>query len=95
MRNFWLRGLLFLLDFVVLESAFFLIFWWRFETGMFANPVTFTSGEVVVPSLFVSLFWILHFAVFGLYRFDPLESRAIALSNCVRAALYGCVIIFI
>lgn len=95
MRNFWLRGLLFLLDFAVLESAFFLIFWWRFETGMFANPVTFTSTEVIVPSLFVSLFWILHFAAFGLYRFDPLESRAIALSNCVRAALYGCVIIFI
>lgn len=95
MRNFWLRSLVFLLDLIVLESAFFFIFWWRFETGMFANPVTFASSEVIVPSLFVSLFWVLHFAVFGLYRFDPLESRAIVAANCARTALYGCLIIFI
>lgn len=95
MRHFWLRGLLFLLDFIVLEFAFFGIYWWRFQTGMFVNPVVFTLAEQIVPSLLVSLFWILHLAVFGMYRFDPLESRAIVVGNTARAALYGCLIIFI
>lgn len=95
MRHIWLRSLLFLLDFAVLEVAFFGIYWWRFQTGMFVNPVTFTLPEVLVPSLFVSAFWILHFAIFGLYRFDPLESRAAVFVNCTRAAVYGCLIIFI
>ncbi len=95
MRHFWLRGLLFLLDFVVLELAFFAIYWWRFQTGMFENPVTFTPVEQVVPSLLVSAFWILHFAVFGLYRFDPLESRSVVVVNSAHAALYGCLILFL
>lgn len=95
MRNLWLRGLLFLLDFAVLEAAYLAIYWWRFQTGLFVNPVTFALTEIIVPSLIVSVFWILHFAVFGLYRFDPLESRAVVAANCARAAIYGCLIIFI
>jgi exopolysaccharide biosynthesis polyprenyl glycosylphosphotransferase len=95
MRPLWFRGLLFLADFVVLELAFFGIYWWRFQTGMFANPVILTPFEQIVPSLVVTSYWVLHFAVFGLYRFDPLASRAVVAADCARAAFYGCLVIFI
>lgn len=94
-RHFWFSGLLFLADLAVLELAFFVIYWWRFQTGLFQNPVVFTPSEQIVPSLFVTAFWALHFSVFGLYRFDPLESRAIVVTRVAKAAVYGCLIIFL
>lgn len=95
MRLLWFRALLFFADFVVLELAFYGIFWWRFQTGMFANPVILTPVEQIVPSLVVTSYWVLHFAFFGLYRFDPLASRAVVAVNCARAAFYGCLVIFV
>ncbi|MCB1059519.1 MAG: sugar transferase [Calditrichaeota bacterium] len=95
MRPLWFRGLLFVADFVVLELAFFGIYWWRFQTGMFSNPVVLTPVDQIVPSLVVSGYWVLHFAVFGLYRFDPLASRAVVAVDCARAAFYGCLVIFL
>ncbi|MCB9357291.1 MAG: sugar transferase [Calditrichaeota bacterium] len=95
MRRFWLRALQFLLDFTLLEMAFLGVYWWRFKTGQFANPVIFTFEDMIVPSLIVSAFWHLFFSVFGMYRIDPLQSRAIVLARCAQAALYGCILIFL
>jgi len=95
MHRFGLRSLQFVLDFALLEAAFFLLFWWRFETGLFENPVIFTPDEILVPSLLVTAFWHLHFSVFGMYRMDPLQSRAEVLARCVQASAYGCLLIFI
>ncbi len=83
------------MDFMLLEAAFFGVYYWRFETGQFANPVTFTVDELIVPSLIVSAFWHLFFSVFGMYRIDPLQSRALVLARCVQASAYGCLLIFI
>jgi len=95
MRFLRFAGLLLVLDLLILEAAFFGIYWWRFETGAFVNPVVFDWPELLIPSLFVSAFWVLHLAVFGLYRFDPLESRTVAVRRAAQAALYGCLIIFV
>lgn len=95
MHRFGLRSLQFVLDFALLETAFFILYWWRFQTGQFDNPVIFTSEEILLPSLLVSGFWHLHFSIFGMYRVDPLQSRAQVLSRCVQASAYGCLLIFI
>ncbi len=95
MHRFGLRSLQFVLDFALLETAFFILYWWRFQTGQFDNPVIFTSDEILLPSLLVSAFWHLHFSIFGMYRVDPLQSRAQVLSRCVQASAYGCLLIFI
>lgn len=95
MHRLGLRSLQFILDFVLLETAFFLLFWWRFQTGLFDNPVIFTADEILLPSLLVSAFWHMHFSIFGMYRIDPLQSRAQVLSRCVQASAYGCLLIFI
>ncbi|RPH94036.1 sugar transferase [candidate division KSB1 bacterium] len=96
MKHRWyLRLLLFVCDVVLLETAFFGVYWWRFHTGMFTNPVSFTQSELLGPSLVVTGYWILLFAWFGLYRFDPLQSRAAALKSSLKAAAFGILILFI
>jgi exopolysaccharide biosynthesis polyprenyl glycosylphosphotransferase len=92
--TWWFRSLLFLLDVIILELAFFGVYWWRFRSGLFVNPIDFHSTELWIPSLVVALFWVLHFGWFGLYRVDPLESRALTVQRSVVAAGYGILIIF-
>ncbi|MBU1637652.1 sugar transferase [bacterium] len=90
-----LRTVLFLLDVILLEAVFYGAYWWRFRTGLFANPVDLTSSELLIPSLIVAAFWILWLAWFGLYKIDPLQSRAEVAQDVFRAIGFGIVLLFI
>lgn len=95
-RHRWaLRLVLFTADFLLLEAAFFGVYWWRFESGMFRNPVSFSPAELLAPSLFITAYWLLLFAWFGLFRFDPLQSRRVAANSASRAAAVGALVLFI
>ncbi len=96
MKHRWLLRLVLLFcDLALLEAAFFAVYWWRFETGMFRNPVGFSAAELVAPSLVVTTYWIFLFAWFGLYRFDPLQSRATAVLQAFQGAAFGALLLFI
>jgi exopolysaccharide biosynthesis polyprenyl glycosylphosphotransferase len=96
MNRFWLlRVILFAADFLLLEAAFYGVFWWRFQSGMFNNPVMFNAGELFAPSLFITAYWLLLFAWFGLFRFDPLQSRRVAAGASSKAAAVGVLVLFI
>lgn len=86
---------LWLADIVLLELSFYGIYWWRFKTGIFANPVVFTAPEIFIPSLVISAYWSLLFTWFGLYRFDPLDSRDAAIRNSGKAMGFGVLLLFI
>lgn len=90
-----LRLLILIVDLLLLESAFFGVYWWRFQSGQFVNAVLFHPEELLIPSFIVSAYWILIFAWFGLYRFDPLQSRAAAAVRSFKAAAVGALILFI
>jgi exopolysaccharide biosynthesis polyprenyl glycosylphosphotransferase len=90
-----LRLLLLAADLILLEAAFFGAYWWRFKTGMFINPVVFSWRDLVVPSFFVAGYWVMMLAWFGLFRFDPLASRAKMLRACFKASAIGVLILFI
>ncbi|MBU0509970.1 sugar transferase [bacterium] len=90
-----LWSLLLFLDIILLQLAFFGVYWWRFQSGQFVNPVSFQPGELLIPSLIVCGYWVLLLAWFGLYRFDPLQSRAVAAARSFRAAAVGALILFI
>ena len=90
-----LRIVLFILDVIDLEIAYFGAYWWRFETGLFANPISFTAPEQLIPSLVVTVYWVLLFAWFGLYRYDPLQSRSETALHALKAAAFGVLILFI
>jgi len=96
MKRIWLlRLVLLVVDVALLEAAFLGAYWWRFKTGMFVNPVTFSLPDLVVPSLIVAGYWVLLLAWFGLFRFDPLASRAKTLRACLKASAIGVLILFI
>ncbi|MDD5088841.1 MAG: sugar transferase [bacterium] len=91
----FLRLLLLIADILLLEAAFFGVYWWRFQSGQFINAVLFHPEELLIPSLIVGAFWILLFSWFGLYRFDPLQSRAVVALRSFKAAAVGALILFI
>lgn len=62
---------------------------------MFVNTVNFMAQDLIAPSLIVSGYWILLLTWFGLYRFDPLASRAKTLQDCIKAVAIGIFILFI
>jgi exopolysaccharide biosynthesis polyprenyl glycosylphosphotransferase len=96
MKHAWyLRIALLMADLTLLEAAFFGVYWWRFKTGMFVNPVAFFLPDLIVPSLIVAGYWVLLLAWFGLFRFDPLASRAKTLRACLKASAFGVLILFI
>jgi exopolysaccharide biosynthesis polyprenyl glycosylphosphotransferase len=94
-RAWYLRIALLIADLTLLEAAFFGAYWWRFKTGMFVNPVAFSLRDQIVPSLIVAGYWVLLLAWFGLFRFDPLASRAKTLRACLKAGAFGVLILFI
>jgi len=83
------------LDVLLLEAVFFAVYWWRFHTGMFENPVSFAAAELLRPSWVVTVYWVLLLAWFGLYRFDPLQSRVAVLRTSLKAAAVGILILFV
>lgn len=90
-----LRLFILIVDLLLLESAFFGVYWWRFQSGQFVNAVLFHPEELLIPSFIVSAYWVFLFAWFGLYRFDPLQSRAAAAVRSFKAAAVGALILFI
>jgi exopolysaccharide biosynthesis polyprenyl glycosylphosphotransferase len=96
MKHPWIpRILLLAADAILLELAFFAVYWWRFVTGLFVNPVSFSAAELLGPSLFVTVYWIALFAWFGLYRFNPLQARTQAARSAFKAAGAGALLLFI
>lgn len=86
-------GLL-LLDTGFLIVAIYGIHWWRFRTGMFTNPLEFRLEDLAAPAVIITAYWILVFAWFGLYRFDPLNSRAATAAAALKATAVGVLILF-
>jgi exopolysaccharide biosynthesis polyprenyl glycosylphosphotransferase len=75
------RVLLLVLDQTLIMSAFFLIWWISFESGLSPDKPYIPLRHILIPMLLNNLFWLLLFALFGLYgkwkylsRFDELVS---------------------
>lgn len=90
-----LRLIVFILDGIGLELAFFAIFLLRFRTGLFVNPVYFYAVELVLPSLLLWFFWVFIGAFFGLYRFDPGQGRAEIVSYVFKTTVVGILLLFL
>ena len=94
-RSWPVRSGLFVVDIVLLELIFYGTYIARFRSGLFTNPVSFTVPEQLIPSLVVTSYWVLLFAWFGLYRFDPLQSRSELALSALKATAVGLLIGFI
>jgi exopolysaccharide biosynthesis polyprenyl glycosylphosphotransferase len=75
------RALLLVLDQTMIMSAFLATWWVSFESGLSPDKPYLPLRYVLIPLLLINLFWLLLFALFGLYgkwkyqsRFDELVS---------------------
>jgi exopolysaccharide biosynthesis polyprenyl glycosylphosphotransferase len=90
-----LRFLIFVLDGIGLELAFFAMFLLRFRVGLFVNPVRFYASELILPSIVLWAYWIFIGAFFGLYRFDPLQGRTEIAGHAFKTTAVGVLLLFV
>jgi exopolysaccharide biosynthesis polyprenyl glycosylphosphotransferase len=84
-----------IIEVVLIEILFFVTYLSRFQSGVFQNPISFTAPELLLPSVVVLFYWVFLFAWFGLYRYDPLQSRSEIAVNAFKASAFGVLILFI
>lgn len=56
------------LDIISVNSAFLFFYWLRFESGFFDTSVVIPLSEYVIPAIWITLYWLVLFAILGLYE---------------------------
>lgn len=83
---------LILLDIVSVNSAFLFFYWIRFESSFFSTPITIPLSEYIIPAIWITLYWLILFAILGLYEISwelPLRDEW---SRVVKAVILGIII---
>ena len=85
--------LLFLLlfDFLTINAAFAFYFWLRIESGLFSYAI---EPEFLLPLLAIYVYWLVSFAVFGLYRHWYAQSRLDEVMTLFRTTAVGALVLF-
>ena len=60
--------LLILTDMVMINAVFLFFFWIKFHSGLFPNQWIVPLSEYVAPAIWITIFWLNLFAIFGLYE---------------------------
>lgn len=84
--------LIILFDFLAINMAWVLHYYFRVESGMIPYSL---RPDFLIPMFVICLFWFLVLWFFGLYRPWYAKSRVDELSNIVKAISVGVVIIFL
>ncbi len=90
------KYLIFVSDVVSFNVAFALIFWMRYQSGLFPDSLDPERhfGHFSRVAFILSLVWIAYFFISGLYRDWYLQSRAVQLLVVSKEIATGCLIIF-
>jgi exopolysaccharide biosynthesis polyprenyl glycosylphosphotransferase len=80
-----------LADFLAVNVVFVVYYWLRIKSGWIAYAI---EPELVLPMLVLCAYWILWFALFGLYGLGPSQSRLDELLTLFRAILVGLLVLF-
>lgn len=86
--------LTFLLDFIVLVLSWYTFYYIRFHLHWFADNNGATPISILLPSVIIAIYWIIVFAVFGLYKNLYLISRFDEIMRVVKITLIGTLILF-
>lgn len=83
-----------LADLLFLIAAWYIFYLVRFEWQWIVTPVSATPPILFIPALVIALYWIVLFAVFGLYRDLYLISRLDELIRVAKITTIGTLILF-
>ncbi len=78
-------------DFVAVNVAFVIYYWLRIKTGWIAYAI---EPELVLPMLVLGAYWIVWFALFGLYGLGLSQSRIDELMTLFRSIVVGLLVLF-
>ncbi len=82
------------LDFIVLVLSWYTFYYIRFHLSWFPDNSGATPISILLPSIVIALYWIIIFAVFGLYRNLYLISRFDEIVRVIKITLIGTLILF-
>lgn len=82
------------MDFIALMLAWYVFYYARFKWGLFVGLSTVRPATLLAPSIVVALFWIVIFAIFGLYRNLYLISRFDETVRVLKVVTIGTLILF-
>ncbi len=82
------------LDFIVLVLSWYTFYYIRFHLSWFPDNNGATPIAILLPSIVIALYWIIIFAVFGLYRNLYLISRFDEIVRVIKITLIGTLILF-
>ncbi len=86
-----LKGILFLSDFIMFQTAWILYFYLRVRSGLF---VASYLPDFWLPATIVYVYWVVVFLFFGLYRSWHAKSRFDEFALVFKATGFGSIIIF-
>jgi UDP-GlcNAc:undecaprenyl-phosphate GlcNAc-1-phosphate transferase len=61
-------------DILVINAVFLFFYWLKFHSGLFPTLLVIPLSEYVAPAIWITIFWVNLFAIFGLYEV-PGDSR--------------------
>ncbi len=82
-------------DIIATISAFFITFIFRYKLNIFSNEAELYFLDIIIPTVVLSLFWIILFFYYGLYQFPVAPSRTDENLKVLKATFYGVIILFI
>ncbi|MCK4597403.1 hypothetical protein KAU04_05160, partial [bacterium] len=68
MHKFRERAFLILADIVALNLGLFLMYWFRFRSGVAPTVADLSPVSYLVPALWITIYWLIIFAFNGLYK---------------------------
>jgi UDP-GlcNAc:undecaprenyl-phosphate GlcNAc-1-phosphate transferase len=66
--------MLIMTDLIMINAVFLFFFWVKFQSGLFHNEFFVLLSEYTAPIIWINIFWLNLFAIFGLYEI-PGDSR--------------------
>jgi len=81
------------LDLVFNPLVFYLFYLLRFQSGWFGNVPPLPAGDLILPAVLVSIFWVVIFWLHGNYKFALAPSRLDELIRVIRGALTGILVL--
>ncbi len=81
-------------DFIALMLAWFVFYYARFRWEMFPGLPGVHPTLIILPSIVIALFWIIIFAIFGLYKNLYLQSRFDETIQVIKVVTIGTLVLF-
>ncbi len=81
-------------DIIMINAVFLFFFWLKFHSGLFPNQWVIPLSEYVAPAIWITIFWLNLFAVFGLYEVTG-DSRYKDEMKGIAKATAGGIILFL